>query len=547
MKIKYSNIVIVFITILAVNFIGSKIYKRFDLTEDQRYTLAESTKKIISKIDETLLITVYLEGDFPAEFKRLQTETKLHLEELKNSNKNIHFKFIDPTDISEDLIKNGLEPSSLQVQENGKLSELLLFPYAVLNYKNKTVQIPLLKDSFSNSQDEQLESSIQNLEYAFADAVFKVTSNKSKKIAIIKGNGELQDIYIADFLRKLNEYYLLAPFTLDSVATQPQKTLYQLSEYDLAIIAKPTEKFSEQEKFTLDQFVMNGGKSIWLVDNVQAELDSLQQTGESLVYPRDLGLTDLLFNYGIRINSNLIEDLYCAQIPIATGNVGNKTQFSQFPWRFYPLLNSGNNHPINNNIAPVLSRFSTNIDTLKNGIQKNILLQSSPVSKLKGTPDIISLKTIVDQPNKDEYTHGNQPIAVLLEGEFKSAYNGRIKPFPLLKPKENGIANKMIVISDGDIIANEISKGAPLELGVDKWTNEQFGNKEFLLNAVNYLLDDSGLINLRSKTIKINFLDKEKAYSEATKWQLINLVFPIILLMIFGIVFTAFQRKKYKK
>ena len=547
MKIKYSNIVIVFITILAVNFIGSKIYKRFDLTEDQRYTLAESTKKIISKIDETLLITVYLEGDFPAEFKRLQTETKLHLEELKNSNKNIHFKFIDPTDISEDLIKNGLEPSSLQVQENGKLSELLLFPYAVLNYKNKTVQIPLLKDSFSNSQDEQLESSIQNLEYAFADAVFKVTSNKSKKIAIIKGNGELQDIYIADFLRKLNEYYLLAPFTLDSVATQPQKTLYQLSEYDLAIIAKPTEKFSEQEKFTLDQFIMNGGKSIWLVDNVQAELDSLQQTGESLVYPRDLGLTDLLFNYGIRINSNLIEDLYCAQIPIATGNVGNKTQFSQFPWRFYPLLNSGNNHPINNNIAPVLSRFSTNIDTLKNGIQKNILLQSSPVSKLKGTPDIISLKTIVDQPNKDEYTHGNQPIAVLLEGEFKSAYNGRIKPFPLLKPKENGIANKMIVISDGDIIANEISKGAPLELGVDKWTNEQFGNKEFLLNAVNYLLDDSGLINLRSKTIKINFLDKEKAYSEATKWQLINLVFPIILLMIFGIVFTAFQRKKYKK
>lgn len=547
MKIKYSNIVIVFITILAVNFIGSKIYKRFDLTEDQRYTLAESTKKIISKIDETLLITVYLEGDFPAEFKRLQTETKLHLEELKNSNKNIHFKFIDPTDISEDLIKNGLEPSSLQVQENGKLSELLLFPYAVLNYKNKTVQIPLLKDSFSNSQDEQLESSIQNLEYAFADAVFKVTSNKSKKIAIIKGNGELQDIYIADFLRKLNEYYLLAPFTLDSVATQPQKTLYQLSEYDLAIIAKPTEKFSEQEKLTLDQFVMNGGKSIWLVDNVQAELDSLQQTGESLVYPRDLGLTDLLFNYGIRINSNLIEDLYCAQIPIATGNVGNKTQFSQFPWRFYPLLNSGNNHPINNNIAPVLSRFSTNIDTLKNGIQKNILLQSSPVSKLKGTPDIISLKTIVDQPNKEEYTHGNQPIAVLLEGEFKSAYNGRIKPFPLLKPKENGIANKMIVISDGDIIANEISKGAPLELGVDKWTNEQFGNKEFLLNAVNYLLDDSGLINLRSKTIKINFLDKEKAYSEATKWQLTNLVFPIILLMIFGIVFTAFQRKKYKK
>ena len=547
MKIKYSNIAVVFIIILALNFLSSKIYKRFDLTEDQRYTLAESTKKIISKVDETILIKVYLEGDFPAEFKRLQTETKLHLEELKNTNKNIHFKFIDPIDISEDLIKSGLEPSSLQVQENGKLSELQLFPYAVLNYKDKTVQIPLLKDSFSNSQDKQLESSIQNLEYAFADAVFKVTSNKSKKIAIIKGNGELPDIYIADFLRKLSEYYLLAPFTLDSVATQPQKTLYQLSQYDLAIIAKPTEKFSEQEKFTLDQFIMNGGKSIWLVDNVQAELDSLQQTGESLAYPRDLGLTDFFFNYGVRINSHLVEDLYCAQIPIATGNVGNETQFNQFPWRFYPLLNSQNNHAINNNIAPVLSKFSTNIDTLKNGIEKTILLQSSPVSKLKGTPAIISLKTIVEEPNKTEYTHGNQPIAVLLEGEFKSAYNGRVKPFQLLKPTETGISNKMIVISDGDIIANEISKGAPLELGVDKWTNEQFGNKEFLLNSVNYLLDDSGLINLRSKTIKINFLDREKAYSEASKWQFINIVFPLIFLVIFGVIFTSFQRKKYKK
>ena len=547
MKTKYSNIAFVFVIILGLNFISSKIYNRIDLTEDQRYTIAEPTKKIISKIADVLIINVYLEGDFPAEFKRLQTETKLHLEELKAINKNIHFKFINPTDISEDLIKGGLEPSSLQVQENGKLSELLLFPYAVLNYKDKTVQIPLLKDSYSNSQDDQLESSIQNLEYAFADAIFKLTSNKSKKIAIIKGNGELQDIYIADFLRELSPYYLLAPFTLDSVALQPQKTLYQLSQFDMAIIAKPTEKFSEQEKYTLDQFIMNGGKSVWLVDAVQAELDSLQQTGESLAYPRDLGLTDLFFNYGVRINTQLVEDLYCAQIPIATGNVGNKTQFNQFPWRFYPLLHSQNNHPINNNIAPVLSKFSTHIDTLKNDIDKTILLQSSPFTKLIGTPDIISLKSIVDEPNKKEYSNGNQPIAVLLEGKFKSAYNGRVKPFQLMKPVEKGIHNQLIVIADGDIIANEISKGTPLELGVDKWTNQQFGNKEFILNAVNYLLDDSGLIHLRSKNIKINFLDKEKAYSEASKWQLINLIFPLVFLVIFGIVFTSFQKKKYTK
>jgi len=546
MKNKYSKIILLLIGVFLLNFIGSKIYKRFDLTEDNRYTLSTATEKIVGNVKDITVVTVYLKGDFPAEFKRLQTETKLHLEELKALNKNIQFRFVDPAEIGEKLIESGLEPSRLQIQENGKLSEIIMFPWAVVSHKNKTENVSLLKDVFSNSQDQQLESSIQNLEFAFANAIHKVTSEKSKKIAVLRGNGELSDIYLADFLQKLGEYYFLAPFTLDSVAVYPQKTLEQFSTFDLAIIAKPTEKFTEAEKFTLDQFVMNGGKTLWLIDNVQAELDSLMQTGETLAYPRNLGLTDLFFNYGIRINPDLVADLYSSEIPLATGNIGNQTQFNQFLWEYFPLVNSINNHPINNNLEAVNLKFANSIDTLKNNIQKTILLQSSPLSKSIGTPDIISLRTITQKPNEADYNKGNKPLSVLLEGKFKSAYFGRIKPFKISGPKEVGVANKMVFVSDGDIIANELYKGKPMELGLNKWTNQHYGNKEFLLNTVNYLLDDSGLINVRSKTVKIDFLNKEKAFAEATKWQLVNILFPLIILAFFGFIFNYFRRKKYQ-
>jgi len=545
MKNKYSKIAVFLLGIILINYIGSKVYKRFDLTEDKRYTLSKTTESIIANVDEIIVIKVYLEGDFPAEFKRLQIETKLHLEELKNRNKNIQFRFINPIESAQELLENGLEPSRLQVEENGKLSEIVLFPFAEINYKGKTEYVSLLKDIFSNSQDEQLESSIQNLEYAIANAIHKVTTKKSKKIAVLRGKGTLEDIYLFDFLKKLGDYYYLAPFTLDSVAEQPQKTVNQLADYDLAIIAKPTEKFTEEEKYALDQFVMQGGKTLWMLDNVHAELDSLMQTGESLVYPRDLGLTDLFFNYGVRINPDLISDLYSSQITLATGNIGNKTQFNNFQWNYFPLTNSLNNHPINNNIAPVNFKFSNSIDTLKNNISKTVLLQSSPLSKVVGTPTIISLKSISEKPDPANFSNGNKPLAVLLEGAFKSAYNNRIKPFNLDNYKEIGTNTKMIVISDGDIIANEIVKGQPIELGVHKFTNQRFGNKDFLLNAVNYLLDDTGLIYLRSKTVKIAFLNKQKAYEEAIKWQLINILFPLVILGGFGLAFNYFRKKKY--
>ena len=542
---KYTNILVVAGILIILNVLANSIYKRFDLTQDKRYTLSETTKNILENVDQSAFVKVYLQGDFPSEFKRLQTETLQHLEELKSINKNIKFRFIDPLDQAEKLIEQGLQPSRLSVQEGGKVSEAVIFPWATIEYKNKIENISLLASQSANSQEEQLQGSIQNLEYAFADAFHKITSNKKQTIAILKGNGELEDIYVYSFLRKLGEYYRLAPFTLDSVARNPQKTLEKLNDYDLTIIAKPTEKFTENEKFTLDQYIVNGGKSLWLIDNVVAELDSLMQTGQSLAFNRDLDITDLLFSYGVRLNFDLVKDMYSSTIRLASGQVGNRTQYEDFLWQYHPVITAKSDHPITKNTDPINLRFANSIDTLKNGIKKTVLLQSSKLSKPIGSPSIISLEEISKKPLPKDYDNGEQIVGILLEGEFKSAYQNRIKPFNIDSQKDKSDPNKMVIIADGDIIANQVHQGQPLELGLDKWTSQRYGNSTLLLNTVNYLLDDSGLINLRSKTVNLQFLDKQKAFAEKTKWQLINVILPLVLLTLFGFIFTFLRRKKY--
>lgn len=541
-----SKVVILFIGLIIVNFITDVFYQRIDLTQDKRYTLSEPAVDILSKVEEPILVKVYLQGDFPTEFKRLQIETRQLLEELKSENKNIKFRFIDPLDDNpQKLIASGLEPSQLSVQENGKVSEIVIFPWATVEKENRIENVSLLSETNAQSQDEQLENAIQNLEYGFVNAIHKLTSEKKQKIAVLKGNGELDDIFIADFLRKIGEYYRLAPFTLDSVSKNPENTLKKLNEYDLTIIAKPTEKFTEEEKYTLDQYIMNNRKTLWLVDNVHAELDSLMQTGESLAFPRDLNLTDMLFSYGVRINPNLVQDLYSAKIPLAKGKVGNKTQFNQFMWNYYPTVLSKNNHPINKHIEPVSLKFANSIDILKNDIEKNVILSSSPLSKTQGAPSIISLSSIRKAPKKEEFNKKNIPIGVLLEGDFTSAYANRVKPFKIRENINKSKSNKMIVIADGDIIANQVTNGIPERLGFDKYTGQQYGNKEFLLNCVNYLLDDNGLLDIRSKNIDLKMLDREKAYTSRTTYQIINILIPLVLLAIFGIVFNIIRKKKY--
>ena len=545
MNKKIKNIVILSIGLILLNVINQSFYTRLDLTSDKRYTLSKTTKDIVSKVDKFLFVTVYLEGDFPSEFKRLQRETRQYLEELALENSNIKINFEAPDKQREALIKRGMMPSQLTVEEDGKLSEAIIFPWAEVSFGKRSKVVSLLPNAIVASQDEQLEKAIQNLEYSFSNAINSITQKQQKRIAVLTGNGELQDIYQYSFLSEVSKKYRLAKFTLDSVATNPQQTLQDLTSFDLAIIAKPTQKFTSKEKFTIDQYIANGGKTLWMLDYVQADQDSLFANGKMLAYPRDLNLTDLLFSYGIRINTTLIKDLYAAQIPVATGKVGNQTQFKNLEWFYHPLVGGNPKHTITKNVSPVRLQFANQIDTLKNNIKKTPLLVSSLLSQKIGTPSFIELQSIADEVVENDYKNGNQLFAVLLEGNFISAYKNRVKPYESGLYKDTATNNKMVIISDGDVSKNQILKGEPFDLNRDKWTNQQFGNKDFLINSIDYLLDDSGLIQLRNKTLTIKTLDKQKAFKERTFWQLLNVVLPLLILLSFGFVFNYWRKKKY--
>lgn len=539
------NISIVIVLLISINLLNQSFYKRFDITKDKRYTLSETTKSSIAKVDKNLFITVYLEGDFPSEFKRLQVETQQYLEELSSENSRIKINFENPDNQREALIKKGMMPSQLTVEEDGKMSEAIIFPWAEVSLGSKSTIVALLPNAIVASQEEQLQKAIENLEYSFTNAIHTIQLKTQKKVGIITGSGELKDIYQYSFLSEVAKKYRLAKFTLDSVESNANKTLQDLTNLDLAIIAKPTVKFTDKEKFVLDQFITNGGKTLWMIDNVQADQDSLANLGKMLAYPRDLGLTNLLFSYGIRINTSLIKDLYSAKIPVATGQIANQPQFKNLDWFYHPLVNGNPNHTITKNVSPVRLQFANQIDTLKNNIKKTPLLVSSLLTQKVGTPKIIELQSIADEVIETDYKGGHQLFAVLLEGSFNSAYKNRVKPFKTSLLKEQSKPNKMIVISDGDIGKNQILKGQPYDLARDKWTNQQFGNKDFLLNAVDYLLDDAGLLKLRNKSLKIKMLDKQKAYKERTFWQFLNLILPLILLFAFGLTFNFLRKRKY--
>lgn len=541
---KKKHILFIVVLLVLVNIIANHNHYRWDVTNDQRYSVSKPTQTLLKNLKKEVIISVFLTGDLPFDFERLSKETAYFLEEIKSKNNLITFSFIPTQGKEESLIKQGLAPSRLTVQEDGKVSESVIFPYAIVSSGKKKALVNLLKSSYFENQDSQIENSIQNLEFAFADAIQKVTAIKKQKIAVLKGNGELEDIYQYDWLKTLGENYYMAPFTLDSIAKNPEKTLQELQQFDLAIISKPTEAFTEEEKFALDQFTVHGGKSIWLLDLVHTPKDSLMQNGKVLAYQRDLNLTDYLFNYGVRIKKHLVRDLYAASIPLATGKVGNNTQFDEFLWDYYPLIKSNNKHVISKNIGEVKLEFINSIDTLNLNIKKTPLLESSNLTKTLTVPSYVDLASIAENADIKTYKEGSKILGILLEGDFKSAYRNRVKPF-----KNNfinqGTKNKMIVIADGDISTNQISKGQPLELGLDKWNNQFYSNKEFLMNAVNYLMNDNGLIQLRSKKVVINTINKPKAYQEKLKWQLINLIIPVAILTIFGFVNFYIRKRKF--
>ena len=551
------NLTALLLGLILLNIFGNYFYKRFDLTQDQRFTLSEAAKSIIETVDSPIVIDVFLKGNFPAEFKRLQTETKQLLEEFSAFNSHIKYEFINPLEneenpvaIQQQLQQMGLTTAQVEVRENGKLSTELVYPWALAYYKEKTVKIPLLKNQLGITSEERVNNSIQNLEYAFADGFNKLIFPKKRKIAVLKGNGELEDRYIADFFKTLKEYYYIAPFTLDSVAINPAKTLTNLQGFDMIVVAQPSEAFSDSEKYILDQYIMNGGASLWLLDANKQRTDPT--SGKTYAVAENLQLNDLFFKYGLRINSNLIKDVVSAPIVLASGNE-NDSQYNRYPWFYYPISASDNTHPIITNIEAVKFEYASSIDTLPNTIAKTVLLSSSSITKLAGLPIEISydidipkfLKVMEKGPSPQEFNSGAQTLAVLMEGEFTSAFANRVKPFILSEDRQLSQSNSMVVVSDGDIIKNQFKGNRPLEVGFDKMTQTMYGNKDFLLNTVNYLLDDSGLINIRTKEIAVPFLDPQKTASERTKWQLINLLLPLGILTLFGFGFNFYRKRKY--
>lgn len=542
--------------LLVINYIAQQWHSRIDLTQDRRYTLSETTRKTLSQIQQPLVIDVLLKGNIPTEFKKLQTEAVQLLEEYTAANDHLIVNFVNPLEDEpnadaaiQNLINNGLQPLQIAQTEAGKSSVEYIFPWAVISDGKRVEKVRLFIDKLGTTDQERVQNSVQRLEYNLTDALHKFTVKKQKKIAILRSNGTLEDVYLYDFLKTAREYYFIAPFTLDSVATNAEKTLKDLEKFDLLLVAKPTSPFSDEQKQVIDQYIMNGGRVLWLIDQVNVSLEDMYKTGGvTMAMPLDLNLTDMFFQYGFRLNYTLINDLYFSEIVVATGD-GSQSRYMNIPWVYNPMVLSSNNHLINSNLDAVRLQFANGIDTLKNGVKKTVLLSSSPFSKADGTPREINLRIDPKAMNKELYKKGNIPLAVLLEGEFKSMYKDRVRPLELKENATLSRPTKMIVVSDGDIIKNDFDSQhkMPLELGFDRWTSKYYDNKAFLQNAMNYLLDDTEFLTLRNKKVQLAFLDKEKVAESARAWQIKVFLYPLLVLVIVMLLSGYFYRKKNKR
>lgn len=566
------QLLIIISIIFIVNIISSYVFTRIDLTSEKRYTLSKSTKNLLKNVDDIVYFRVFLDGEFPAGFKRLKRETKELLDEFRAYNKNIEYNFINPSssdnakernDTYQLLMEQGLNPTDLQVKTKGGMEQQIIFPGALVSYKNNELPVELLDAQFNIPPETALNNSIQNLEFKFATVIKRLIKNVKPRIAFIEGHGELDDQETYDISIALRNDYIvnrikiegnINSLVLRSLSDSVTNKYSIRPAFAAIIIASPDSLFSQKDKFIIDQYIMYGGKVLWLIDPVFASMDSIQQQENTVAVEKNLGIQAQLFNYGARINNNLVLDLNALPIPIRTGQIGGQAQIDFFPWYYFPIITATSQHPIVKNLNAIKTQFVSSISTtsVKN-IKKTILLSTSDYSKIEAVPAMISLRMLQEEPNVIEYTGPPQAIAVLLEGEFQSDFRNRL-PQSIITNKEIGFKEKstptrMIVVSDGDIIKNQfhIPQGYPLPLGFDQFTRETFGNKDFILNAMNYLTDDESLISLRSRETKLRMLDRTKISESRISWQLINLLVPVLLVLIAGILLVWLRKRKYTK
>lgn len=542
--------------IIAVAIISSLAFTRFDFTKEKRFTISKISRRILDSLPKNVKVTVYLEGDnFPAAFKRLRSATKDMLNDLQAySHGKLQFDFVDPlkgqsSDQQQQTLQamgeKGIEPTNLSEKTDNGLIQKMIIPYAAVSSGDKEIPVKLLLNRIGLSPEEQLNNSIQNLEYAFVSAIKKVTTGGKPEIGFTEGHHELTDVQLNDAMKSLSEGFTVGRVNLTTIP------FAALEKVKLLVIPKPDKPFTELEKFKLDQYIMRGGRVLWTIDQVSAELDSLRgHGGEQLAFNKQLNLDDQLFVYGVRINYDLIADISCSQIPVATGNVGGQAQIQNVPWLFYPLIMPLSKHPIVKNLDAIHTEFISTIDTLAiKGVTKTVLLSSSPYNKKFSTPYLLSLQMLEQEPQPKDFQSSTKPVAVLLEGKFKSDFLNRPLPEGLNEKVElltESKPTKMIVISDGDVFKNQVgSDGSPFPLGYDHYTQQSFGNKNLLLNIGDYMTDDSGLIGLRTKEIQLRLLDRARIRSEKLYWQVINNVIPLGFVLIFAIFQHYIRRRKY--
>ena len=556
--------------IIFINVISAYVFTRFDLTSEKRYSLSPATKKLLTGLNDIVFFKVYLEGDFPAGFKRLHNETKEMLDEFRAYSDNIQYEFIDPSsnknkkatnDTYKLLVEKGLNPTNLQVNNKGTSSQQIIFPAAIVTYRNKEIPLQLLMTQMGAPAEEQLNNSIQALEYNISNTIRKLTVRNKPKVAFIQGHGELGEYQTADAMIGLEEFYDVDRVKINGRINSLRTVLDTVkgaivNKYMAIIIAKPDSAFSEKDKFIIDQHVMHGGKILWLIDPVFASQDSLQKTSVTYGISNTLNIDDMLFKYGVRLNNDLLMDMNSLPIPVKTGNMGGQPQFSFLPWVYFPVITPMIKHPIVNNMNVLKTEFASTLDTVNApGIKKTILLTSSKYSKTVNVPVRISLETLMNKLDERQYDKEYLPLAVLLEGKFTSLYKNRItsaisqeKSFAYKEESEN---TAMIVVSDGDIIKNQLrivnGQAIPYPLGYDKYTQQTFGNKDFILNAVNYLCDNSGLMSIRSRELKIRTLDKTKTENYKMLLQIINTLLPLLLIICLGIILNIIRKRKYTK
>ena len=540
--------------VIVLNIVSSFFFTRLDFTREKRYTLSPVSKNILRDLDSELQVTVYLEGDFPAGFKRLRNSTRDILSDFKAySGGNLHFDFVNPSTgdaktqeaAVQDLAAKGIEATNLSVKTEEGMSQKMIFPAALLTYKGRQMAVRLLQNRAGASPEEVLNNSVQNLEYAFASAIKKLGKDGKPRIGFTEGHGELSDVQLNDAMKSLEDGYEVGRVDLKVIPVQGLRKLSVL------IIPKPDAAFTELEKYKIDQFVMNGGRLIWAIDQVNAELDSLRGAGEQLAFPKKLNLDDILFKYGVRINYDLVADMNCAQVPISVGNVAGQSQIQLLPWLFYPVFMPTSLHPLVKNLDGIRSEFASTIDTIPvKNVRKQVILATSPFNRILETPTMLSLQMVEQEPDPRAFQSVQRPVGVLLEGSFPSNFKNRPVPEGIIGAGELPAISKptkMIVIGDGDILKNQVNSadGSPFPLGYDRYSQQQYGNKNFLLNAADYLTDDSGIIQLRNKEIKIRLLDRAKIRTEKTFWQIVNLGLPLLLLLIFGIAHHYIRVNKY--